>query len=165
MKNTFRCPTVASPPATRPLFALGAAVILLTAPALVLTGCGGGGNGDPSPSPSTGTNQTTITGRLLDVNNGSSGVSGATIQFAGATVQTDSSGNFSLTISRNTASGSAAITPPSGKTYYSYASNTAGCANTLSFSVAGPLAGATFSVGNVFVYSKTASTAPNPPCI
>lgn len=166
MKNTYRCSTVASFLATRPLLAFGAVLTTFAAPTLLLTGCGsGGGGGNPTPSPSAGANQTVITGRIIDVNANSAGVAGAIVQFAGATVVTDANGSFSITIGRNTAAGSATITPPAGTVLYSYAANGAGCANSLNFPVAGPLTGPTFAIGNILVYSRTANTTPNPPCI
>jgi hypothetical protein len=166
MKITYRYSTVASYPAARPLYGFGAVLIALASPALLLSGCGsGGGGGTPSPSPSAGANQTVITGRVVDINSASAGVAGATVQFAGVSVQTSANGTFSLTVPRNTAGGTATIIAPAGTTLYSYATSSAGCANSLTFSIAGPLSGTTFSVGNISVYSRTASTAPNPPCI
>ncbi len=149
----------------RRLFAFGAVLTVLAAPTFVLTGCGSGGGGDPSPSPSAGANQTTVTGKIVDINAGSAGLAGATVQFAGASVQTDAEGNFSLAVPRNTAAGNATITAPAGTQLYAYTSTGSGCANALTFSVAGPLSGASFSVGTVSVYRRTSSTAPNPPCL
>lgn len=165
MKKTFRCLTLSSRPTPRQFLAMGTALTALAVPAFLLTGCGSGGGGDPSPSPSVGSNQTLITGRLLDVNTGSTGVSGATVQFAGVSARTDPNGNFSLTVPRNTAAGTATITTVAGTALYSYASTSAGCANSLTISVGGPLSSSTYSLGNIFVYSKTSTSAPNPPCI
>jgi hypothetical protein len=166
MKNILRCSTVASLLSARSFIALSASLIALSALTPMLTGCGGGGGGgNPSPTPSTGASQTVITGRILDVNTGSVAVAGATVTFAGVSVQTDSNGNFSLTVPRNTASGTATITAPGGTTLYSYASSSAGCANSLAIRITGPLTSSTLAIGNVFVYSKTANSAPNPPCI
>ncbi len=164
MKNSIRCSTAASPLAARRIFASGAALVLLAAPAL-LTGCGSGGGGTPSPSPSAGANQTIITGRIVDANAGSAGVAGATVQFAGVSVQTSANGTFSLTVPRNTAGGTATITGPNGTAFYSYAASGTGCANALTFAVPGPLSSANVSVGNISVYSRTANSTPNPPCI
>ena len=165
MKKNFRFPTRASRLTSRRFFALGTALTVLAVPTFLLTGCGSGGGGDPSPSPSVGSNQTLITGRILDVNAGSVGVSGATVQFAGVSAQTSSNGNFSLIVPRNTAAGTATITTAAGTTLYSFASTSAGCANSLTIGIAGPLSGTTYSVGNIFVYSRTSTSAPNPPCI
>ncbi len=165
MKNKNRTSTATSHPAARSLFAIGAALTALASPAL-LTGCGSGG-GTPDPSSSPSANQTVITGRIVDVNTGSTGVSGATVRFAGATAQTNANGNFSLTVARNTAAGVATVSPPAGKEFSPYASiNTPvfRCANSPSFLVAGPFTGATFAIGDVFVYTKV-DNAPAPPCI
>jgi hypothetical protein len=168
MKNTFRCSTVASPHAPRRFFALGAVLAALIAPTLLLTGCGSGGGSNPSPNPSAGPNETVITGRIVDANTGSAGLAGATVQFAGASARTDSNGNFSLTVPRHTAGGSATVIPPNGTLLYPYASVSGTpfrCANSPTFSVTGPFTGGTFTVGTVSVYVRTANTTPNPPCI
>lgn len=164
MKNINRYPTATSHQAARSLFAIGVALTAIAAPA-VLTGCGSGGGGKPDPSSSTSGNQTVITGRIVDVNAGFAGVSGARVTFGGVSVQTNSSGNFTLTVPRNTANGTATITAPTGATFYSFAANTAGCANALTFSVTGPLSGANFAVGDIFVYGRSENSTPNPPCI
>jgi hypothetical protein len=165
MNNSPTYSAVRSHLSLRMLRAFGAVLAALAVPTVVLTGCGSGGGGTPSPSPSAGANQTTVTGKIIDANAGGAGVAGATVQFAGASTQTDANGNFSLVVPRNTAGGSATIVAPAGKEFYLYAASSAGCANTLTFSVTGPLSGSSFSVGNVSVYGRTPSTAPNPPCI
>jgi hypothetical protein len=165
MKYKNRFSTATSHRAARSLFAIGAALTAFASPVL-LTGCGSSG-GTPDPSSSPSANQIVITGRIVDVNAGSTGVSGATVRFAGATAQTNANGNFSLTVARNTAPGVATITAPAGKELSNYASiNTPvfSCANSPSFVVAGPLTGATFAIGDIFVFSKV-DNAPAPPCI
>lgn len=121
-----------------------------------LTGCGGGGGGTPVDP-----DETRITGKIIDANNSSRPLAGVTVQYAGQSTVTDSNGNFSLIIPRNTPAGSATLTAPAGTVLYAFASTSEGCKNSLSVSVPEAAQG-TYSFGNVIVYSNTGP--PNFPC-
>lgn len=83
------------------IYRLGAALCLLCALAVALTGCGGGGGGSNNGSGGS----TSVTAIVLSVENGLPPAAGATVRLNGQTTTTDANGKFTLTNLSATPSG------------------------------------------------------------
>jgi hypothetical protein len=151
----------------------GAALGLLCALAVVLTGCGGGGGSGPS----TGA-PVTVTGTVLSVETGLPASAGATVKIGGQTATTDADGKFALSnVGSGTTSGSVtaanelpltltlALTPNRannlGTLYLSNGGYTATVTGRVVASVSGatkPITGATVTIANASAKSGTDGT-------